>query len=78
VADTSVGDDRRVKATLYARAGIADYWIVNLRDRRIEVYREPRPDGYRTMTRYAPGETLSPLAFADVTLKVDEILGVKS
>ncbi|HQF70504.1 MAG TPA: Uma2 family endonuclease [Promineifilum sp.] len=75
VADTSIGDDRRVKATLYSRAGIADYWIVNLRDRVIEVYREPRPDGYRTMTRYAPGETLSPLAFADVALNVAEILG---
>ncbi len=75
VADSSLKYDRRVKSKLYGAAGIADYWIVNLRDRQIEVYREPRPDGYRTMTRYAPGEMLSPLAFPDINLKVDEIIG---
>lgn len=75
VADSSLRYDRRIKSKLYGAAGIADYWIVNLPERQIEVYREPRPDGYRTMTRYAPGETLSPLAFADVVLNVDEILG---
>ena len=37
--------DREHKGSLYARAGIADYWIVNIPDRRVEVYREPVPDG---------------------------------
>ncbi len=76
VADTSLRYDRRIKAPLYSAASIADYWIVNLAERQIEVYREPRPTGgYRTMTIYSPGNTLSPLAFADVILGVDEILG---
>jgi Uma2 family endonuclease len=75
VADTSLRYDRRVKSKLYGAAGIVDYWIVNLPGRQIEVYREPRPNGYRTVTHYAPGETLSPLAFADVNLSVDEIVG---
>lgn len=75
VADSSLRQDRRAKAKLYGAAGIADYWIVNLSERRIEVYREPQADGYRTVTRYAPGETLSPLAFPDVTLNVSDILG---
>lgn len=78
VADTSLRYDKRIKSKLYGAAGIADYWIVNLSERRIEVYREPRPEGYRTMTYYAPGETLSPLVFPDIVLLVDEVLGAKS
>lgn len=75
VANSSLKYDRRVKSALYGSAGIADYWIINLPARQIEVYREPRPNGYRTVTHYAPGETLSPLAFPDITLNVDDILG---
>lgn len=75
VADSSLRYDRRVKSKLYGAAGIADYWIVNLPERQIEVYREPRPNGYRTVTTYAPGETLSPLAFPDVVLQVEQIMG---
>jgi Uma2 family endonuclease len=78
VADSSLDNDRRVKSQLYAQAGIADYWIVNLLQQQIEVYREPREDGYRTTTRYAPGETISLPTFPDVTLNVDEILGTGS
>ncbi len=78
VADTSLRYDQRVKSKLYGAAGIADYWIVNLPGRQIEVYRGPQPDGYRTVTRYAPGETLSPLAFPDILLNVDDIIGLNS
>jgi Uma2 family endonuclease len=45
VSLSHLGFDREHKGTLYARAGIADYWIVNLADRRVEIYREPMPDG---------------------------------
>ncbi len=75
VADSSLSYDRRVKSKLYGAAGITDYWIINLPEQQVEVYREPRPDGYRTLTRYAPGETLSPLAFSDVALNIDDIIG---
>lgn len=77
VADSTLPYDRQVKAALYGTAGVMEYWIINLPKRLIEVYREPQVDGYRTLTRYAPGETLSPLAFAGVALNVDEILGAK-
>jgi Uma2 family endonuclease len=75
VADSSLKYDRRVKSTLYGSSGITEYWLVNLPARRIEVYREPRQDGYRTVTYYTPGETLSLLAFPDVVVNVEEILG---
>ena len=41
VADTSLALDRLRKGGLYARAGIADYWVANLIDEVLEVYREP-------------------------------------
>jgi Uma2 family endonuclease len=41
VADTSLAFDREHKSGLYARAGVADYWIVNLVDRELEIYRDP-------------------------------------
>jgi Uma2 family endonuclease len=44
VSQTALGFDRNEKASLYAKAGIADYWIVNLIDRQLEVFRNPNPD----------------------------------
>ena len=44
VSLSRLGFDREHKGSLYARAGITDYWIVNLADRRVEIYREPVPD----------------------------------
>jgi Uma2 family endonuclease len=43
VADTTLQFDRTTKAALYARAGIPEYWIVNLADRVLEVHRQPAP-----------------------------------
>jgi Uma2 family endonuclease len=66
VADSSLGKDRVRKARLYARAGLADYWIVNLNDRVLEVYREPeRIAGrwkYRSVSLLRPPATVVPLA----------------
>jgi len=78
VADSSLSYDRRVKSSLYGAAGIAEYWIVNLPERQIEVYRESRPNGYRAITIYTSGETVSPLAFPDVVVNVDDILGANA
>ena len=44
VSDSSLSYDRKQKGSLYARAGVADYWIVNLVARQLEVYRDPIPD----------------------------------
>ena len=44
VSDSSLASDRERKGSLYARAGLADYWVLNLVDRVLEVYREPAPD----------------------------------
>lgn len=44
ISDATLAFDRRKKASLYAQAGIADYWVVNLVNRQLEVYRRPRSD----------------------------------
>ena len=52
VADTSLAVDRGEKLSVYAEAEIADYWIVNLLDRQIEVYRNPSGKTYQSSTIY--------------------------
>ncbi|HEV2124992.1 MAG TPA: Uma2 family endonuclease [Chloroflexota bacterium] len=74
VADTTLHYDRHVKALLYARAGIPEYWIVDLTGDAIEAHTEPSPDGYRVVRRYQRGERLSPQVLPEVELAVEEIL----
>ena len=81
VALSRLAFDRRQKASLYARAGIADYWVVNLVDRILEVYREPiaalaAPYGfrYRSVTRFRPTATVIPLAAPSAAILVADLL----
>ena len=57
-----------------AEAGIADYWIVNLIDDVLEVYREPRGDTYTSKRVLGPGERISPLAFPDLEVDVKDLI----
>jgi Uma2 family endonuclease len=75
VADTSLNLDRQEKAELYARAGVPEYWIVNLAGRIIERHSEPADGTYARVTPFRSGETVAPLAFPDVELPVDEMFG---
>lgn len=75
VADTSLVDDRERKMPLYARASIPEPWLVNLPGNGIEVHRDPRGGHYADVRTARRGETITPLAFPDLTLRVDEILG---
>ena len=81
VADTSVRLDREHKAGLYARADIADYWIVNLVERLVEVYRNPTaarqaPFGWRYAERavHGVGAAISPLAAPAARVLVADLL----
>jgi Uma2 family endonuclease len=66
VADTTARYDRLVKSRLYARTGIAEFWLLLAMDGAVEVYRTPGADGYASVTSHGPGQTVSPLAFPDV------------
>jgi Uma2 family endonuclease len=61
VANSTLDLDQSVKGALYAHAGIAEYWIINLVDRIVEVYTLPSassPPGYNARTDYAPGQAV--------------------
>ena len=74
VADTSLEYDRAVKVPLYARAGIPETWVLNVRDRVLEVYREPRPAGYARAANYQPNQRVAAEAFPDLVLRVVDLL----
>ena len=73
VSATSLSSDRNAKARFYARAGLADYWIVNLKGECFEVLREPGTRGYASKTVLYPGEEIGPLAFPDLAVPVSPI-----
>lgn len=81
VAESSLAYDRGDKGSLYARGGVRDYWIVNLVDRVLEVYRDPEPDPtapygwrYRAVERLGLAAVVSPLALPFVRLAVSDLL----
>jgi Uma2 family endonuclease len=75
VADTSLRHDREVKGPLYAAAGVAEYWIVDVEGRAIETYSDPTPGGYQRAQGMTRGMTFSARAFPGLMLSVSDILG---
>lgn len=81
VAESSLDFDRHHKGGLYARAAIQDYWIVNLADRLLEVYREPVPDSsatygwrYRSVVSLRRADVVVPLAFPSARISVSDLM----
>lgn len=74
VADTTLVSDRD-KIKLYAEHGIPESWLVDLREDRIEIHREPAVGGYRSVEGHGRGDRVSPLSFPDVSFVVEQILG---
>lgn len=75
VSDTTQEYDRGEKLRAYAKAEIAEVWIVDLAGEAVESCREPRAEGYARIESFRRGQNLSPAAFADLRVGVDEILG---
>ena len=81
IAESSLEFDRSTKGSLYARAGIPDYWIVNLLDEVLEVYRDPTADvstalgwRYRSIVRMQRGDSIVPLALTEISIPVGHLL----
>ena len=81
ISDTSLSYDRNRKASLYAKFGILDYWILNLRNRTLEVYRHPSEDdniyygfGYAEKLTFNETGEVSPLAAPDEKIKIADLL----
>jgi Uma2 family endonuclease len=74
VADASLRKDLRVKTEVYARAGVLEYWVVNLIDHRIEVHADAAGAAYNSITSARAGESIRLRRFPDVELAVADIL----
>lgn len=74
VADSSLKFDCETKAKAYAQAGIADYWVLDVVERQLYVFREPNQEGYQSKVILGEDESISPLQFADLQIVVWEML----
>ncbi|MBC8355776.1 MAG: Uma2 family endonuclease [Planctomycetes bacterium] len=75
VSDSSLAYDRGEKAMLYAQVGVTDYWIVNIRERCVEVRRQPAGNNFEDIRIYNTGETVSPLHLPSLAVPVDMVFG---
>ena len=81
ISDTTLSYDRNRKASLYAKFGIQDYWILNLKNRTLEVYRRPSEDdniyygfGYAEKLTFDEKSEVSPLAAPAAKIKIADLL----
>ncbi|MBV8847417.1 MAG: Uma2 family endonuclease [Bryobacterales bacterium] len=75
VADSTLDFDLSKKARLYARAGIPDYWVFDIKKRRVIVHREPAGDNYRSIVEYREHESVTPLAASQAAFQVATAFG---
>lgn len=79
VADTSLEYDRTEKLSLYAEAGVCEYWIANVKQQCVEVYRDPQPNGtYAKEQVFKTGEMLSIEKLPGIAISVDQVFKPKS
>lgn len=74
VSDTTLGDDLGRKVSLYARAGVAEYWVIDLSRRVIIAFRQPTGDGWLSRTEYSEANAIALVAAPDATVMVAELL----
>jgi len=72
VAKSSLDYDRSVKGPLYARAGVPEFWLVDLVNRRVEVHRAPGAAGYGRIEAHATGR-LAPAALPAASVELDDL-----
>jgi Uma2 family endonuclease len=74
ISDSSLAHDRGRKLRKYAKSGVSEYWIVNLRKDVIEVYRSPQGETYLETSVAKDGDLVAPQAFPDTAVAVSEII----
>ena len=74
VSDTTLKFDREVKSPAYARSGIAEYWVLDVKAHKLHIYRVPGADGYQSEAILSGELTVAPLAFPDCVIAVREML----
>ena len=74
VSDATLQTDLTVKARLYARAHIAEYWVLDINNRRLLLHTKPGADGYEHVSEYADNETAAPAFMPSATFVISTVL----
>lgn len=74
VADSTLKQDCEVKDKLYAQAGINDYWVLDLPNRQLHIFRSPTPTGYSSHLILKQNQKIFPLVFPHIVLELDQLL----
>ena len=74
VSDSTLSHDRGRKLVAYARNGMPEYWILDLKASRLEVYRDPSDSEYLSKSVFSSEETISPLHAPDSVISVVDLL----
>ncbi|MBT9312924.1 Uma2 family endonuclease [Leptothoe kymatousa] len=74
IADTTLLTDLNEKQQIYAAAGVTDYWVVNMAENRVIVFRQPVGQDYMSVFELTDGFA-NPLAFPDIQVSVDCLVG---
>jgi Uma2 family endonuclease len=74
IADSTLKKDCEVKDKLYARSNIPDYWVIDVKNDQVHIFRTPTPTGYASHLILSASQTVSPLAFPEVVLPISSIL----
>ena len=77
ISDSTLDYDRNAKGTAYARAGIRQYIVLNVREKTLEDYREPDFDGFQTKRTLRAGQAFDLVAFPEIVLSVSDFLPVE-
>lgn len=73
VADSSLAYDLGEKCQLYAEAGIRNYWVFDVPNRKVHVFRDPSDNGYKSHVKSSTNDRLIPELVSDVSVNVDEV-----
>jgi Uma2 family endonuclease len=74
VADSTLKQDCQVKDKLYARSSIAEYWVIDIKNRQVHIFRDPTSTGYTSQLILTETHSISPLAFPEIVLSIASIL----
>ena len=75
VSDSSIDYDRDVKATLYARSDVPEYWLVDLNENALYCHSSPQRGVYRTVRQYQRGESLAPQLLPRCVVSTNDLIG---
>ena len=72
-SDTSLRRDLKLKADLYSRFGVREYWVIDVKAQRLHRHREASPEGYRELKPFGPEDAVETLLIPGLTLRMADL-----